>query len=64
MRVVLREIDFPLQIYQSKTVQKKQEWMAKMETTNVEYQERLQERRELEKLEQQAKNKKKEKSSE
>lgn len=54
MRVVLRQIDFPLKIMQSTTINERQQWVKKMEVAMEEKAAYLEEKREIEELEREA----------
>jgi large subunit ribosomal protein L22 len=62
MRVILREIDFPLKIYTAKTLGEKKRWIAQQQTAQAEYEEKKASRDELEALERQAALKQKERT--
>jgi hypothetical protein len=50
MRVVLREIDFPLKVYQAPTMAEKRLWLARYKRAKRQFGEALQQREELELL--------------
>lgn len=54
MRVVLRQIDYPLKIMQSTTINERQQWMKKMEVAMEEKAAYLEEKKEIEELEREA----------
>jgi hypothetical protein len=54
MRVVLREIDFPLKIYQAVTVNKKKRWIQRQMVADEDAARVNQEREEIAELERQA----------
>ena len=53
IRVVLREIDFPLRIYQQKTLNQKKKWLLHQQRAERDAQEAKAKRDELERLERQ-----------
>ncbi len=55
MRVVLREIDFPLKVYQAPTMAEKRLWLERYKRAKRQFGEALQQREELERLEKAAK---------
>lgn len=63
MRVVLREIDFPLKIYQAKTVGQKKKWIQLQLAAQQDAEKAQTEREELERLELEAAAKKREADS-
>jgi len=64
MRVVLREIDFPLKIYTAKTISEKKRWMEHQLTAKADYEARRADREELQTLERMAALKEKERQAE
>jgi large subunit ribosomal protein L22 len=62
MRVILREIDFPLKIYTAKTLGEKKRWIVQQQQAQAEYEKRKVDRDEMESLERQAALKQKERT--
>ena len=50
MRVVLREIDFPLKIYQAHTLNQKKKWLARQQRAKQDYDAAKAKREEMERL--------------